>query len=191
MLPSPHLRIRHVLPKPHINSGVVYAHAKAVAEAGADFSDLDFMSLGEGKCVQPCRGRTARAAKQVCACAPPFCRAGMSAGRQRLCAPCREKSRCAAVIVSRLSGLTTSYSGGHRVQVLTCTAAHWVRSCTPQGPSNGRKASGPFCWLCGWWQRRQGMRQRLPLGWCRIGRGHCAKGEGHLCSDRSVYPGQA
>jgi hypothetical protein len=34
--------------------GGQHADAKAVAEAGADFSALEFESLGEGECVQPC-----------------------------------------------------------------------------------------------------------------------------------------
>jgi hypothetical protein len=44
---------------------VQHADAKAVEEAGADFSALEFQRLGEGKGIQPCRGRTARAAEKA------------------------------------------------------------------------------------------------------------------------------
>jgi hypothetical protein len=66
--------------------GGQHAVAKAVAEAGADFSALEFESLGEGKCVQPCRGRTARAAEQAGACSPPFCRSGVEGFQQGISA---------------------------------------------------------------------------------------------------------
>jgi hypothetical protein len=62
--------------------GGQHADAKAVAEDGADFSALEFESLGEGKCVQPCQVWAARAAEQAGACAPPFCSVGAPWGRR-------------------------------------------------------------------------------------------------------------
>jgi hypothetical protein len=78
--------------------GGQHADAKAMGEASVDFSALEFESLGEGECVQPCRGRAARAAEQAGACALLFCRAGVvrlpqgvSAG---LCCLPREVALC-------------------------------------------------------------------------------------------------
>jgi hypothetical protein len=62
--------------------GGQHADAKAVAEAGADFSALEFQRLGEGKGIQPCRGRAARAAKQSGASTPPFCGVGVEGSQQ-------------------------------------------------------------------------------------------------------------
>jgi hypothetical protein len=54
-----------------------HADAKAVAEAGADFSALEFHRLGEGKGIQPCRCRVACSADQAGASTPPFCGVGV------------------------------------------------------------------------------------------------------------------
>jgi hypothetical protein len=62
--------------------GGQHADAKAVAEAGADFSALEFQRLGEGKGIQPCRCRAARAAEQVGASTPPFCGVGVEGFQQ-------------------------------------------------------------------------------------------------------------
>jgi hypothetical protein len=62
--------------------GGQHADAKAVAEAGADFSALDFQGLGEWKGIQPCRGWAARAAEQAGASTPPFCGAGVKRFQQ-------------------------------------------------------------------------------------------------------------
>jgi hypothetical protein len=59
-----------------------HADAKAVAEAGFEFSVLDFQSLGEGKGVQPCPGRAARAAERAGASTPPFCGVGVQGFQQ-------------------------------------------------------------------------------------------------------------
>jgi hypothetical protein len=57
--------------------GQQHADAKAVAEAGADFSALEFQRLGEGKGIQPCRGQAARAPEQSGASTSPFCGVGV------------------------------------------------------------------------------------------------------------------
>jgi hypothetical protein len=62
--------------------GGQHADAKAVAEAGPDFSALEFQSLGEGKGVQPCPGWAARAAEQAGASTLPFCGVGVEGFQQ-------------------------------------------------------------------------------------------------------------
>jgi hypothetical protein len=78
--------------------GVGGQHADAVAEAGEDFSALEFQRFGEGKCVKPCQGRAARAAEQAGASIPPFCSVGVEGFRQSvgsgLCRVPRELALC-------------------------------------------------------------------------------------------------
>jgi hypothetical protein len=174
------------------------ADAKAVAKAGADFSAIEFESIGDGEGAEPCRGRAASAAgqaqlgKRANSLRPSFVQVSKDSHRAltRVCAACREKSRCAAAIVSRLSGLTTWYSGGHRVPALPCRAAHRGQSCVLMGPSNGRKASGPVCMAC-WAVTAASEVCCTAFCWAGVGEAEAtvAKGEG-LCSNQSGYPGR-
>jgi hypothetical protein len=78
--------------------GRQHADAKVVAEASADFSALEFQRLGEGKGVQPCRGRASRTAEQAGASTPPFCGVGVEGFQQgvglSLCRVPRELALC-------------------------------------------------------------------------------------------------
>jgi hypothetical protein len=97
-------------------------------------------------------GRHAQLSKQVLALCPSVMLASKDPRwlSARVCALCREKLRCAAAIVSRLLGLTSWYSGGHRVPARPSREAHWVQSCTPLGSSNDRKVSGPLSMVSLW-----------------------------------------
>jgi hypothetical protein len=56
-----------------------HADAKAVAEAGAEYSALDLERLGVGKCVQPCRRGTRRLASRP---GTPSCPVGIKGFQQ-------------------------------------------------------------------------------------------------------------
>jgi hypothetical protein len=132
--------------------GEQHADAKVVAKTGRTSLLLSSRALVRGSVSSHAEaGRHAQLRKQraraICPSAVPALK---DSGRAPawVCAACRVKSLCAAVMVP-VPRLTSWYLGGHRVPALQCKAAHWGWSCVPLGPSNGRKVSGPLCMA--WW----------------------------------------